>query len=327
MIERILASLFATAALLRLFPTGVDSPLPSYGQLPQASVRIAEGGWIPTGFFWEQNVLPEAASVGPSKKDPFSLGIKTEAGSAMVVDALSGKILFEKGSSIPRSIGSITKLLTALVFLETPGHPALSASAAVEAADVRLGGRQHLPVRETVTVQDLLHASLVSSDNSSTVSLARLSGLSEADFVARMNEKAAEIGMQDASFADPVGLSPDNRATAPDVVRLLRAVLENETIRAATELVHAEIVAPSGKIYPLENTDELLESFLNEPPYRVVGGKTGYLPEAGYCLGVQVQENGDHDLFVVALGSDSKAGRVQDVKALSVWAYRTFEWP
>ena len=59
----------------------------------------------------------------------------------------------------------------------------------------------------------------------------------------------------------------------------------------------------------------------------MVGGKTGFLPEAGYCLGSLVSENGGHELIVVVLGSETKEGRFQDVKALAAWAYKVFKWP
>jgi len=159
------------------------------------------------------------------------------------------------------------------------------------------------------------------------MALVRLSGMPVGDFVGRMNERAAEIGMPHTTFADPVGLSPDNRSVTLDIVALLREALADDVIRNATEVASMSVTGTSGRTYQLENTNELLDGFLNQSPYKIIGGKTGYLPEAGYCLGIQVQKDGGQDIFLVVLGSDSMLGRLQDVKALAVWAYQTFEWP
>ena len=76
----------------------------------------------------------------------------------------------------------------------------------------------------------------------------------------------------------------------------------------------------------IPSTDELLTSFINQPPFAMLGGKTGYLPEAGYGIGVGVRHDGDGDVFIVLLGSDTKDTRVQEVKGLASWVYRVFEW-
>ena len=71
----------------------------------------------------------------------------------------------------------------------------------------------------------------------------------------------------------------------------------------------------------------MLGTYLNQTPYKIVGGKTGFLPEAGYCLGSLISENNGHEIIVVVLGSETKDGRFQDVKALAAWAYKVFDWP
>jgi D-alanyl-D-alanine endopeptidase (penicillin-binding protein 7) len=261
----------------------------------------------------------------PRKIKPESLGVVTTASTALIVDAVSGTVLYEKNIKEARAIGSLTKLMTAMVFLS--GEPDLTAPAIIESADFREGGKEHIAAGQAITVNDLLLASLISSDNTATAALARLSGLSESEFVARMNEQAAALGMKETTFVDPTGLSSDNRSTAPDLVVMLRAALENETIRSATEEAAATITDAEGKTYQLENTNELLTDFINQPPYKILGGKTGYLPEAGYCLGLEAQKDGEKDIFIVVLGSGSPLDRLSDVKALTVWAYQTFEWP
>ncbi len=324
MLVKLLAQIMLTATLLQTLPFDAGV-VEQYAALPEARGRRGTG--IETTLSLLYGSLPRASDADrvPYKIDPKSIGVVTSAVSALVVDAGSGAVLYEKDIDESRSIGSITKLMTSLVFLSD--DPDLAARAKIQPGDVRPGGREHIAAGDDVSVRDLVLASLVSSDNSATMALVRLSGLSEGDFIARMNEKAAEIGMTSTTFHDPTGLSAENRSVAPDIIALLKAALGNEMIRYATEQATASVTGSSGRTYTLENTNELLEGFINESPYKIVGGKTGYLPEAGYCLGVRMQKDGGQDIYVVVLGADSKEGRLQDVKSLTVWAYETFTWP
>lgn len=323
MILRLLSQLVLATTLLQVYPHDAGM-VERYATLPAAEQRQP-------GVFEAMDLLrtelPAApdASRAPRKVEPNSVGVVTSAVSAIVVDRATGATLYEKNVAEPRSIGSITKLMTAFVFLK--GNPDLTSPSALQASDVRSGGMQHVAVGDTVTIGDLLRASLVGSDNSSTAALVRLSGLSDGDFVAKMNETAADIGMRATTFYDPTGLSADNRSVAPDVVRLIDAAMRVDVIREATELAVTTFRGSSGRVYSIDTTDELLNSFLNRAPYKVIGGKTGFLPEAGYCLGSLVSENEGHELIVVVLGSETITGRFQDVKALSAWAYKVFEWP
>ncbi len=323
MIIRLLSQLILATTLLQVYPTDAGM-VERYATLPSAEVRQIGAEQI---FDLMNRTLPVAltADRSPKKIEPNSIGVITSARSAIVVDRSTGVVLYEKNSIEPRSIGSITKLMTAFVFLK--GNPNLYTAAALEGEDVRTGGMQHISVGDMVTVRDLLQSSLVGSDNSATAALVRLSGMSEGDFVARMNEVAAEIGMTSTTFLDPTGLSSDNRSVAPDVVRLIDETLKVDAIREATQLQVTTFTGTSGRVYAVSNTDELLGTYLNQAPYKIVGGKTGFLPEAGYCLGSLISENNGHEIMVVVLGSETKEGRFQDVKALAAWTYKVFDWP
>lgn len=270
--------------------------------------------------------LPAATNrdQAPVKVDLTSMGVVTSAQSAIVMDRTSGEVLFEKNIDEARSIGSITKLMTAHVFMQT--NPDLNATATLQSEDVRLGASMKLPVGETVTVRNLLEASLIGSDNTSTAALARLSGMPLSDFIARMNESAAMMGMQQTTFADTTGLSSNNRSVVTDLSVMLDEILKDQTIREITQMPTASITGSSGRTYVITSTDELLNTFVNEPPYEIVGAKTGYLPEAGYCLGTIFDHEDGGELIVVVLGSESKSGRFQDVKSLAVWAYDVHDW-
>lgn len=319
----LLAQFVLATTVLQLFPYDLGVVEQTVVD-PEVSIRqevVLEHAFAFTGPF-----LPKAAlaSQPPVRVDLHSLGVVTSAVSAMVLDRETKTVLYEKNATEPRSIGSVTKLMTAYLFLQT--NPDLDATASVQAVDLRYGGIQHLQVNDSVTIRDLLSASLVGSDNSATAAVARLSGLSLSDFVARMNEIAAEFGMQQTTFVDVTGLSSGNRSVVSDVALMLDRVLEDEEIQAITQLPTVTFNGASGRLYSIASTDELLNSYLNEEPYQIIGGKTGYLPEAGYCLGTIFAEDGNNEVITVVLGSQTKQGRFQDVKALTAWAYKVFDW-
>lgn len=322
MIVKLFTQLVLATTLFQFFPADV-------GKLEMSAVN-------PDGQNYSFDLYETSQRIGkrlplspdresaPKKIVPTSVGVVTSARSAIVVDRKSREVLFEKNIHESRAIGSIAKLMTAYVFLQTVSD--LNANVTITSDDVRLGATLHLPVGETVTVRGLLEASLIGSDNTATAAIARLSGLPLGDFVARMNEIAATMGMQNTRFADPTGLSSDNQSVVSDLVVMFDAVMKNETIREITQRANTKVVGNSGRVYLINSTDELLTSFINEYPYKILGAKTGFIPEAGYCLGSVFSFDGSRELIIVVLGSQTKEGRFQDVKSLAVWAYQTFEW-
>lgn len=319
MIIQLFVQFALSSTLLRLFP--VDA------QDLEASVSSSVEST--TSSTYSVLTLPhaqpfESVAQPPVKRDPRRLGVVTSAESAIVVDRRSGEILFEKNRDTPRSIGSITKLMTAFVFLD--GQPDLDAPTMLLPADVRLGGVQHIPLGQTVRVRDLLYASLVSSDNSATAALVRLSGMAFGDFVAKMNETAADMGMTQTQFVDPTGLSAKNTSVVFDIARLVNQVSEQELIRDATTHATYVLQTESGSSYVLENTDDLLTSVINQDPYKILAAKTGFLPEAGYCFGAMFSRANKDEVISVVLGSESDIERFQDVKAMTSWVYDVYSW-
>ncbi len=322
MIVKLLTQLMLASTVLQFLPADAGD-LEARATLPDAPTRAFD---LFETYDKISYRLPQAVdrTKAPVKLVSSSMGVVTSAQSAIVVDRRSHEVLFEKNVSEPRAIGSITKLMTAFVFLQ--GNPDLDGPATLTAEDIRYGAELHLAIGETVTVRDLLSASLVGSDNSSTAALARLSGMALGDFIARMNETAAEFGMQRTTFDDTTGLSSKNVSVVSDLAIMFDKILQNEAIGEITQLSSVTIIGGSGRMYVVESTDELLGTFVDQAPYDIIGGKTGYLPEAGYCLGTVFSHEKGGELIVVVLGSDTKQGRFQDVKSLAVWAYKTFDW-
>lgn len=322
MIINVFTQLVFASALLQFFPADVGE-LEYLATESHASTQTFDLFRAYDVISYRLPMAPDR-EIAPTKKEPTSMGVVTSAQSAMVLDRASGTALFEKNVSQPRSIGSITKLMTAYVFLET--RPDLDEQVSLLSEDIRYGASLHLSIGEVFTKRDLLKASLIGSDNTSTAALARLSGMSSGDFIARMNEVAAQFGMQQTTFDDTTGLSSKNVSVVSDLVVMFDQILKNDLIREITEQARVSITSASGRTYSIDSTDELLGTFVDEPPYNILGGKTGFLPEAGYCLGTIFSHEDGKEIIVVVLGSHTKQGRFQDVKSLAVWAYDTFEW-
>ncbi len=319
---KLFTQLILASTVLQFFPADAGE-LQTRAVLPEAPSRAFD---LFEAYDVISHRLPQAPdrSLAPVKLVSASMGVVTSAQSAIVVDRASKEVLFEKNVNAPRAIGSITKLMTAYVFLQ--GNPDLNAPATLTSEDIRYGAQFHLAIGETVTVRDLLQASLVGSDNSSTAALARLSGMTHGDFVASMNEAAAEFGMQGTTFDDTTGLSSKNVSVVSDLAIMFDKILSDETIAQITQQSRVTMTGSSGRTYMIESTDELLGTFVDQSPYDILGGKTGYLPEAGYGLGTMFSHEQGGEIIVIVLGAETKEGRFQDVKSLAVWAYKTFGW-
>jgi len=269
--------------------------------------------------------LPRARPRDPRKKESSrSLGIETTAKAALVFDRASGAILFEKNSRDKFPLASLTKIMTALVFLET--NPNWEASIKISKADDKEGGIFYARAPEEVKIKDLFNMMLIGSVNNAAMALSRSTGLSQEDFIAKMNQKAHELKLKDTVFVDPTGLEPENVGTALDIAKLLSYALQNKKIQE-TVLQKKYIFSPIGsqKVYYVKNTNELLWSFLNEEPYKLLGGKTGYTEEAGYNLAVASRRDG-HEIIIVVLGSKTAEDRFKEIKGLADWTFENYEW-
>ena len=154
------------------------------------------------------------------------------ASSAVLMDRESGRVLYEKNAGERRSIASITKLMTALVAVEL--HPDLSSTVTVEREWTGAeGSSMYLKPGEELSLEALLYGLLLSSGNDAALAIAGYCAGDVESFVAEMNKKAAQLGMNDTHFANPNGLDdPQHYSTAYDMALLARAVLEQEELRA-----------------------------------------------------------------------------------------------
>lgn len=260
---------------------------------------------------------------GPTRIINNSLGVETTAKSILVVDENSGTTLYSKNSQAVLPIASITKLMTVLVFLEN--NPGWDKIITITKDDQKNGGIIYLLPGEQVTVKDLFYLTLVASCNEASIALARSTGI--ADFTSQMNSKAIELEMPDTYFADVAGLDPANISSPADLIKLAQAAFSQPDILLALNTLEYEFrVLNNGRQGKATNTNKLLESFLNYNNYQIIGAKTGYLDEAGYCLLLKVQKINGPALFLVLLGVESPTARWQEAKGVIDWVFRNYEW-
>jgi D-alanyl-D-alanine endopeptidase (penicillin-binding protein 7) len=229
------------------------------------------------------------------------------ARNAIVLDPATGQVLYEKNAGLSVPIASLTKLMTALVFLEQ--KPDLDRVVEVTRADLAGAGHTQLRNREHVALGDLFHMSLMCSDNVATRVLARESRLPPEDFLARMNQKAIELGLTHTRYVEFTGLDERNVSTAADVARLLRAAADNSFIQSVSTTRSYEFRSAT-RPHHVANTNRLLYG-----RYEILGGKTGFISEAGYCLATWIRTQG-HDFIAVVLGAPTNATRFADVTRL-----------
>ncbi|MBN1778962.1 MAG: D-alanyl-D-alanine carboxypeptidase [Candidatus Buchananbacteria bacterium] len=287
--------------------------------------------FFPTGanFLTDQPVdfsypiQTNSAVTTPTRIINDSLGIKTTASSVLVVDQNSQAILYQKNINTAQSIASITKLLTALTFLDH--NPGFDQTFTLDAQDQRAGGLVNLWPGEQVIIKDLFYLTLVSSTNEAAAALARSTGLK--DFSDAMNAKAKELGIKDSYFVDPTGLDPANVSTPLDLSLLVNAAFANsEIVQAVKNDSYRFKVINNGRVGLAQATDKLLGSFIDQGEYKIIGAKTGYLDEAGYCLVMAVERVDGVKLSIILLNAGSQVDRWQEAKGLVDWTFSNYQW-
>jgi len=233
---------------------------------------------------------------------------------AAYVEDASGQVLFQKNPERVYSIASLTKLISAMVLLDTA--PDWDRVVEIIPEDVRHSSRSHIRSREQIRVRDLMHASLMSSDNVATKALARSCGIDANEFVRRMNVKADSLGLSGAHFVEPTGLSEQNVATAQAVAKLLKAAAGNEIVSTIMQKEQYTFVS-NRKVHRLVNTNRLLRS-----KWRVTAGKTGFIRESGYCLATNIQSPTGTEITAVLLGAPSNALRFAEARRILDWTIR-----
>ena len=235
---------------------------------------------------------------------------------ALVVDQDTNEVLFSKNPSAVLPIASITKLMTALVVTEA--GLSLDEQLTVSPDDVAstAGSRSRLLVGTQLSRGEMLHLSLMASENRAAHVLGRTYPGGIDRFVQSMNRKAVELGMTDTRYVEPTGLSSDNRSSAQDLARLVKASLGHPIIRQLSTSLEAVVpVGPVGdKQVQFRNTNGLVRN----PDWEIGLQKTGYISAAGRCVVMQAQLAG-RKLIMVLLDSAGRYSRMGDAERIRSW--------
>jgi D-alanyl-D-alanine carboxypeptidase (penicillin-binding protein 5/6) len=265
---------------------------------------------VPASDAWATPIVPQWRVGSDLPEPPPPLG----SASAVLMDPVSGRVLYEHAGFVRRPPASTTKILTA--YLAIRGGR-LERVVTVSRRAARTGGsRMHLREGERLSVRALLTGLLLRSGNDAAVALAEARDGSVERFALRMNRTARALGARGSHFENPNGL-PDVRhyTTAYDLARIARAALTLPTFRALVATPEARVTDEDGRVFDMRNTNRLLEILPGAD-----GVKTGTTNAAGRCL-VSSATRGGFALLAVVLRSPDRWG---ESAALLNWGFRAF---
>jgi serine-type D-Ala-D-Ala carboxypeptidase (penicillin-binding protein 5/6) len=239
------------------------------------------------------------------------------ADAAIVVDGRNGEVMFAKNADSRRAIASTTKLMTALLALERARPREVFTAPPYNALPPE--SRIDLQAGERMTVHDLLEALLLESANDAAVTLAEgIAGSREA-FVAEMNERAAQLGLDDTSYANPIGLDdPANYSTARDLADLSLRLMRRPRFRRIVDMPEAQLES-GARPRVVDNRNDLVARY----PW-VTGIKTGHTIQAGDVLVGSARKGGGARVISVVLGEPSEPARDADTLTLLRWGLGRF---
>ena len=256
--------------------------------------------------------LREAATPRFKTDELGNLIPDVRAAAAIIYNPETGDVLYESNSHDQRSIASLTKIMTAVTFVAD--DPDLDQRVAITRADTYRASVSYIRTGEVITYRDLLHLTLVASDNAAARVLARTSEGGTAAFVGRMNAMAANLGLKNSQYADPSGLDSRNVSSAYDLSHLIAFATSDERLGPIMR-THEFEVHTNRRTFAIRNTNKLLGSDVD-----VVAGKTGFISKAGYCLATLMQGPQGAQVAVVVLGATNSAMRFAEARHLFNWA-------
>ena len=244
--------------------------------------------------------------------------------SAVLMDVATGTLLYESNANEPLAPASVTKIMTMLLIMEAVDSGSISMTdqvTASETAAAKGGSQIYLKAGETMSVSDMLKSIAVSSANDCACAMAEHIAGSEEAFVARMNQRAQELGMKNTHFVNCTGLddSPEaasHKTTAYDIALMSRELLKNHPKIKEFTTIWMDTVRNG--TFGLSNTNKLIRFYQG-----ATGLKTGFTSSAGYCLSATAQRDG-MELIAVVMGADTSQNRNAACKQLLDYGFANF---
>ena len=237
--------------------------------------------------------------------------------SGYAMDISTGEVLVSKNPNAQLPIASITKLMTAMVMLDSGANLDDYVEISEDDVDHLRNTYSRLKVGMQLRRRDLLLLALMSSENRAAFAIARTAypgGINE--FIRRMNAKAKALGMTNTQFFDPTGLTAQNKSTATDLAKMVKAAYGYELIREDTTTKGADVMLSSRYTHHYLNSDALVRT----SRFQIEVSKTGFINEAGHCLVLYAMVD-NRPIAMVFLNS-SKSGRLVDAMAVKSYIDR-----
>jgi D-alanyl-D-alanine carboxypeptidase (penicillin-binding protein 5/6) len=270
-----------------------------------------------------QPVAPHTDLSGGAASAALAREPQVQAVSAFVVDGDSGEIYYSKDADAERPMASTTKLMTALLAIESKGLDRLVTIGPDAEALARPGSsKMGLTAGERLRLRDLLYGLLLPSGNDAAVAIADEVGGNEAAFIELMNTRARELGLTHTHYTNPHGLDddPNHYTSARDLATLAAADLKlPDFVEIASTLKYSIPATETHKAYELQTGNDLLPG--SRSPYPgALGGKPGYTVAAGYTMAFSARRHG-HLIVGAVLGDPSWQVRTDDMRALLDWGF------
>ena len=244
------------------------------------------------------------------KSDP-----KVRSAKAMVVNQNNGKVIYQKNAYSEASIASLTKLMTAMVILDSKIDLKKKIKITKHDIDRLKGTGSRIPIGTSVTGYDLLKISLMSSDNRAASALSRAYPSGKKGFIKAMNIKALKLGMHNSKFADPTGLNKRNKSTARDLVRMVEAAYQYPEIRKITTTSQETFrIGKRKNEIGFVNTNRLVR----KGTWDIGLSKTGFTRDAGRCLVMQAMISNE-PVIMIFLNSYGTLTRFADAQRVKRW--------
>lgn len=263
-------------------------------------------------------VFPAAQAKPLEEGTPMTL----TAPSALLMEAETGAVIFEKNADEKRPVASVTKLMTLLLILERLEEGTITLEDRVTVspnAAGQTGSQALLDAHAVYPLKDLLKSAIIASGNDSAVALAEYVAGTEESFVALMNEKAEAMGLTNTHYVNCTGLPAANHyTTARDVASISRAVIQHPVYFEYSATWLDSLIHPSGRVTDLTNTNRLVRFYQD-----CDGLKTGSTNEAKYCISATAERNGMR-LIAIVLGVPNSQTRFDEARAMMDYGFATY---
>lgn len=257
------------------------------------------------------------------KQETDTLNLAPNAKSAIMIEASTGKVIYEKNADEQLSMASMTKMMTLLLIMENIENGNLKWDEKITTSEhaASMGGSQiFLEVGEQMTVEDLVKGICIASGNDAAVAMAERIGGTEDNFVKMMNDKAKDLGLKNTNFVNACGLDTKNHySSARDMALIAKELVKHDKILEYSGTYEDYLRKNTDNSFWLVNTNKLVRYYQG-----VDGLKTGYTSDAGYCITTTAKRN-DLRLITVVMGEETSAIRNSETTAMLDYGFNTYQ--